>query len=119
MGVVLWIAIFVRHLEDLFAYVDDTFLWEFADNMTWYEPYGKYLPTKQARLLKLWDDICLPHEESKQLFGSRLTIIGLNVDPNAMTIMMPEQSCSDLVVAIRCFTHPVPGNVNAVSQDGG
>jgi len=105
MGLVLWIAIFVKGIEDLFAYVDDSFSWEFADNQLWYEPYQKHLPTKQARLLQLWDELDIPHEESKQVFGSRLTIIGLDVDPNAMTITMPDEAQVDLLAALRGFSH--------------
>jgi hypothetical protein len=106
MGLVLWIAIFVKGIEDLFAYVDDSFSWEFADNMLWYEPYQKLLPAKQTQLLSLWDELHIPHEESKQVFGSPLMIIGFDVDPNAMTITMPAQSRSDLLTALREFAHP-------------
>jgi hypothetical protein len=101
MGLVLWIAIFVKGISDLFAYVDDSFSWEFADNMLWYEPF--HLPAKQARLLQLWDELCIPHEESKQVFGSTLMIIGFDVDPNAMTITMPTEARLDLLTAIRGF----------------
>ena len=38
MGIVLWIAIHVKQILDLLAYVDDTFSWEFADNLLWYQP---------------------------------------------------------------------------------
>ena len=86
MGVVLWIAIFVKGIHDLFAYVDYSFSWEFADNMLWYEPYQKFLPVKQTKLLQLWDELQIPHEESKQVFCS-LMIISFNVDPNTMTVL--------------------------------
>jgi len=100
MDLVLWIAIFIKGLRDLFAYVDDLFSWKFADNMLWYEPYHKLLPAKQAKLLQLWDELCIPHEESRQVFGSPLTIIGFNVDPNAMTIIMPDAARSELLTAL-------------------
>jgi hypothetical protein len=106
MGVVLWVAIYVYGIRDLFAYVDDSFSWEFAGNMLWYEPYQKHLPAKQVRLLQLWDELSIPHEAPKQVFGSPLTIIGFNVDPNLMTITMPVQAYSDLLAAIREFAHP-------------
>ena len=51
MGIVLWIAINVKHILDLLAYVDDTFSWEFADNFLWYELYTCHFPAKQALLL--------------------------------------------------------------------
>ena len=85
-GLVLWIAIFIKHILDLFAYVDDSFSWEFANNFTFYAPYHKFLPCKQMQLLCLFDKLGVPHDERKQVFGVLLTII---VDPNAMTITMP------------------------------
>ena len=56
-GLVLWITIIIKHIEDLFAYVDDAFSWEFADSMAYYHPYKKLLPTKQAHLLSLFDAV--------------------------------------------------------------
>ncbi|SJK99655.1 uncharacterized protein ARMOST_02963 [Armillaria ostoyae] len=88
-GLVLWIAIFIKMLTDIFGYVDDSFSWEFVDKKTWYSPYHKLLPTKQTSLLKLFDELSVPHEEEKQLYGDILTIIGFDIDPNAMTITMP------------------------------
>ena len=70
MGIVLWIAINVKHILDLLAYVDDMFSWEFANNLLWYEPYTCHFPAKQALLLQLWDELGIPHEQSKQVFGS-------------------------------------------------
>jgi hypothetical protein len=106
MGLVLWIAIFVKGIPDLFTYVDDTFLWEFSDNTLWYEPYHKFLPTKQAHLFLLWDELYIPHEEEKQISGTSLMIIGLDVDPNVMTITTPDQARCDLVTTIREFARP-------------
>jgi hypothetical protein len=45
---------------------------------------------KQTQLLTLFDDVGIPHEERKQVFGSPLQIIGFDVDPNSMTITMPQ-----------------------------
>ena len=105
MGIVLWIAISVKHILDLLAYIDDTYSWEFADNFLWYEPYACHFPTKQACLLQLWDKLGILHECSKQLFGSQLTIVSLNVDTDMMTVTMPEQSWRDLVEAMRTFAN--------------
>ncbi|PBK94094.1 DNA/RNA polymerase [Armillaria gallica] len=102
-GLVLWIATFVKLLTDIFGYVNDSFSWEFADRETWYGPYQKYLPAKQTTLLTLFDELGVPHEEGKQLHGCILTIIGFDVDPNAMTITMPITSRLELISAIRNF----------------
>ena len=53
MGLVLWIAIFVKFLEDLFSYIDDNFSFEEEGKVTWYAPYQCYYPSKQAELLHL------------------------------------------------------------------
>ena len=105
MGIVLWIAINVKHILDLLAYVDDTFSWEFADNLLWYELYACHFPAKQALLLQLWDELGIPHKQSKQVFGLRLTIVSLDVDTDAMTVTMLVQSQSDLVEAVRAFAN--------------
>jgi hypothetical protein len=105
-SLVLWIAIFVKHIHDLFAYVDDAYSWEFADRVTFYSPYQKFLPTKQAQLLSLFDDLGVPHEERKQVFGSPLQIIGFEVDPSSMTITMPLAARDELVSAVRAFANP-------------
>jgi hypothetical protein len=105
-SLVIWIAVFVKHIHDLFAYVDDAFSWEFADRVTFYHPYQKFLPTKQTQLLSLFDDLGVPHEERKQVFGSPLQIIGFEVDPDSMTITMPRAARDELIVAIRNFANP-------------
>ncbi|THH13733.1 hypothetical protein EW146_g6528 [Bondarzewia mesenterica] len=84
MSLVLWIAIFVRGISDLLAYVDDAFLWEFEDNIAWYAPYSKFLPQKQSDLLELWDELGIPHDCAKQIYGTPLLIIGFEVDAKLM-----------------------------------
>ncbi|KIY43070.1 hypothetical protein FISHEDRAFT_78863 [Fistulina hepatica ATCC 64428] len=105
-SLVLWIATFVKYILDLFAYVDDTFSWDFADCLLWYEPYQDWFPSKQVKLLRLWDDLRIPHERKKQEWGHSLTIIGFLVDTDEMTITMPDQSRRDLIVALRAFAIP-------------
>ena len=105
-SLVLWIAVFVILIADLFTYVDDSYSWEFAENLMYYPPYTKLLPTKQAKFLKLLDDLSIPHEQHKQVFGSALDIIGFTVDANAMTITMPSDARSQLIAAVRAFANP-------------
>jgi hypothetical protein len=83
-------------------YVDDVFSYDMDPNLVYYAPYNTSYPSKQVQLLRLFDEIGLPHEQDKQVFGQTLTIIGLNVDPVDMTLT-PNHSKSDLVSAIRCF----------------
>lgn len=66
------------------------------------------LPTKQAKLLSLWDELGLPHSEVKQESGPVLTIIGFIVDVNAMSISIPPNSLNNIISVISEVT--VPGN---------
>ncbi|KAF8583313.1 hypothetical protein K439DRAFT_1349008 [Ramaria rubella] len=74
MSLVLWIAEHILKLRDLLAYVDDNSSWELAHKTLFYKPYNKFFPKKQVRLLTLWDNLCIPHEDRKQEFGAQLKI---------------------------------------------
>jgi hypothetical protein len=54
----------------------------------------------------LWDDIGLPHDETKQLAGPVLPIIGFDVDPDAMTFTMALDRRQDLLSALQNFARP-------------
>jgi len=104
MSLVSWIAKKRRNIELLATYSDDSFGPEDANNVTWYQPYRKFMPSNQAKMLQLWDEINLPHKEKKQVSGSVLTIIGIEVDANALTMTMPHDSLRELISAITNFT---------------
>jgi len=93
-------VVVIKFIHNLFAYVDDAFSWEFADNTAFYQPYNKFLPTKQANLLTLFNEIGIPHDKQKQVFGAPLQIISFEVDPNSMTITMSRDARDELVWAI-------------------
>ena len=125
ISLVLWIAKEEKKLPDLLGYVDDDFSWEFAKKERFYKPYGKYLPTKQARYLELWDELGIPHEADKQLHGSSLPIIGFEVDPNAMRVSVPAEKKAKVIGLIREVAHEgktctleqlqsVAGSINSV-----
>jgi len=114
VGVIIWIAINVWGLADLLHYMDDTFGYEYDHVLVFYEPYGIYLPLKQAALLPLWDDVGLPHEQEKQVFSPTIEIIGFWVDPRDMSITMSASLKYDLIMVVRGFidmtnsrTHPL------------
>jgi len=65
-----------------------------------YEPYHKFMPKNQVAILNLWDEINLPHKESKQVFGLTLTIIGIEVNADALTMTMPPDTINKLIIAI-------------------
>ena len=103
MSLVSWIAKKKRGIELLGTYSDDSFGPELVNNVTWYEPFHKFMPTNQVKILQLWDEINLPHKETKQIFGSPLTIIGIDVDANSLSMTMPPDTRAQLVTAIRDF----------------
>ena len=60
------------------------------------------LPRDQCRLLQLWDELSIPHKPHKQLSGTPLTIIGIDVDPNLMTLSLPDDA-KNLLLKELCF----------------
>jgi hypothetical protein len=58
------------------------------------------MPGKQVKLLLLWDELGIPHEDKKQLSGTPLTIIGLEVDATLLMIAMPHQAHANLITAV-------------------
>jgi hypothetical protein len=103
MGLVVWIVIHKRGVDHLLHYMDDTWSYDLDEQLGFYLPYQAFFPKKQVVLLELWDKIGLPHEKPKQLYGRSLDIIGFHVDPQKLSIQMPEASQSDLVRAIQLF----------------
>jgi len=117
MGCVLWIAIVIKNLIDMFGYIDDNFSYEVEGELEWYEPYSCFYPTKQTRLLRLWDEIGLPHEKAKQEFGSTLRIIGFVVDPNTMTITMDAEDRDTLSDHVHSFIKNTPGGTRRTLRE--
>jgi hypothetical protein len=104
ISLVLWIAVFRRNLRALKCYVDDNFSFAVAGDLELYARYDAFLPSEQVSLLRLWDEINLPHEEQKQINGTCIPIIGFDVDPNEMTVTMSETKKFELVSACTAFT---------------
>jgi hypothetical protein len=105
IGLVCWIAVFIKLIEDLFAYMDDHFSWDELGHLRYYRPYNRRMPDKQARLLELWDELGIPHDEGKQLSGETLMIIGFLVDLNEMTVTLPSDAKESLVEHVRDFVN--------------
>lgn len=106
MSLVLWIAKQEYKLDDLCSYVDDVFSISVSDDTDLYEPYDMVLPRKQAQLLRLWDELGIPHKKEKQVWGSRLTIIGFEVDAINLTITLPTQKKTELLEELDRFIVP-------------
>ncbi len=114
-----WIAINIEDIEDLGCYVDDDFRFDELGLLEHYAPYNTFYPMKQAKLLKLWDWIGIPHSKKKQLFGLQLVVIGFHVNPNAMTATMPADSKVELVLALCHFTSSNRRNLQEFQQISG
>ena len=91
-SLVAWIAKYVKGLPYLADYVDDSSGCNLTGDTQYYEPYKLHMPTHQTQLLLLWDELGIPHKPHKQVSGSPLVIIGIEVDPNRMTLTLPEAS---------------------------
>ena len=102
-GLVMWIAIHICSCADLMHYTDNAWSYEMDPILVYYAPHDSWFPRKQVTLLQLYDNLGLPHNKNKQVFGCSLDIIGLHVDPCHMTISMSDVSRADLVTAIRTF----------------
>ncbi len=109
-GLVCWVGIHERGIEGLLHYVDDAFNVSFHNELSFYAPYKRWMPTDQTRFLSLLDHIGIPHEDKKQLFGESLEIIGLVVDLRNMSISMSHEARKKLVEAIYDFVLHTPDN---------
>jgi hypothetical protein len=84
-------------------YIDDHYSFAIKGNLTYYPPYNKLMPTNRVKLLQLWDEINLPHDEHKQIFGLIITCISFDVDPNAVTVTMSPNRRLSLIRACEHF----------------
>jgi hypothetical protein len=114
ISLVNWIGIEKKGVSDLLGYVDDNFGWEFEGRKEYYEPYKKCMPTKQVRLLRLWDELGIPHDEEKQLSGPSLRILGYDIDANKMTVKVPDEKKEKVVNLLR--SHAEEGKPYTVNE---
>ncbi|KAH9856339.1 hypothetical protein C2E23DRAFT_882417 [Lenzites betulinus] len=94
-----WIAEHYTGVPEKFNYVDDNF--------------GFAL----AHLLCLWDKLSILRKPAKQLHRLILPIIGLDVDPNTMTVTLPAEGRARLLNAINNFCNLSPGNWQLLLAD--
>lgn len=57
----------------------------------------------QASVSLWWTWVYIPHEPHKQLFSTKLTIIGIEVNPNSLTFTLPMQALEDLLNELHEF----------------
>ena len=105
-----WIAKNKRGIVHLATYADDSSGFDRMDDFLLYKPYNTSFPHHQTILLQLWDELSIPHKQRKQVFGATLPVIGIDVDPNAMTLSFSREKRSDLCDALYSWAiKPVNG----------
>jgi hypothetical protein len=105
-SLVSWIAKNKRDIPFLTTYLDDSSGCAWSDDLAFYSPFNRYLPSPQVRLLQLWDELGIPHKEKKQLNGPSLPIIGIQVDANALSYTLPDEARAHLVGELVEWTNP-------------
>lgn len=105
-SLVSWIAKEIKGNHYLSDYIDDSSGCGHKDNCLMYEPYRKILPKDQVTLLKLWDELGIPHKEHKQLHGSPLLIIGITMDANALSMTLLNKSKETLITELQWWCRP-------------
>ena len=109
-SLVAWIAKYERGIRNLATYMDDSSGFDYEDDLLPYPPYQTSFPRHQTLLLELWDELSIPHKPKKQIFGSVIPIIGIDVDPNALTLTLSPKRRADLCDALYSWAvKPVNG----------
>jgi hypothetical protein len=96
-SLVAWIAKNVKGISYISNHVDDSSGCNLLSDTIHYQPYKLDLPSDRTKLLQLWDKLSIPHKPHKQLSGSPLTIIKIQVDANLMTLTLPNNSKTQLL----------------------
>lgn len=107
-SLVAWIAKYEKGIPYISNYVDDSSGCNLSGDTLFYAPYERHFPADQTRLLQLWDELGIPHKLRKQVSGSPLTIIGIDVDPNQMTLTLPEPARLRLIDELTFWTTKPP-----------
>src|ERR1700678_287544 len=109
-SLVTWVAKNEYEILDLGTYSDDSFGVDLEKTLTYHEPYRRLMPSNQIKLLQLWDNLGIPYKEKKQISGKILTIIGIEVDANLLTLTLPPENKSELVAHLKDFARTPEGN---------
>ena len=105
-SLVSWIAERIKHIPHVKTYVDDNASFGLAGDVLYYEPYHRYFPTNQTKLLLLWDELSIPHAEKKQIYGPIVPFVGLDIDPNLMTVSISDERRAELIEKVLAFAKP-------------
>ncbi len=105
-SLVAWITRKQRGVSSLITYVDDSSGPAVKGNVDYYAPYQSFYPTPQTTLLCLWDELGIPHKEKKQVHGMALPVIGIDVDPNALSFSLPPVARERLTAELETWISP-------------
>ncbi|KAF9031320.1 hypothetical protein BJ165DRAFT_1358366 [Panaeolus papilionaceus] len=94
---VTWIAKYKKGIEYICAYSDDHYGVCREDDVEYYPPYDRWMPSPQVQLLLLWDELGIPHKSEKQVSGNPLIIIGIKVDVNNLILTLDEDSIREII----------------------
>ena len=103
-SLIAWIAKNDCGVSSLITYVDDSSGPAVATDKTYYGPYNTSLPSPQVALLRLWDELGIPHKPKKQVHGSPLPIISIDVNPNNLTFTLPDLAHKRLITELETWT---------------
>ena len=99
-SLVAWIARHKRGIMNLATYIDDSSGFDYQNDLLLYKPYATSFPCHQTMLLRLWDELSIPHKPKKQIFGLVIPVIGIDVDPNEMTLTLSAERRRNLCDAL-------------------
>ena len=122
-SLVAWIAKKDRGVSSLITYVDNSSGPAVVGDVLYYEPYQTFFPSPQVLLLRLWDELGIPHKSKKQVHGSTLPIIGIEVDPNTSPFTLPDiarkRLTSELETWVSEKKNPVSAYADGKSSEAG
>ena len=107
-SLVAWIAKYVKFIEYILDYVNNSSGCNLQGDTLYYEPYDMHFPKHQTQLLLLWDELGIPHKLRKQVNGNPLTIISINVDTQKMTLTLPDNAKKRLVDELKFWIQKPP-----------
>ena len=107
-SLVAWIAKYIKGIDYLANYVDDSSGCNLQGDTLFYEPYNQHLLTNQTKLLLLWDELGIPHKPHKQVFGCTLVIMDIEVNPNRMSLTLPAPAKERLIDELKFWTAKPP-----------
>ena len=100
---ICWITLYVKGILHLKCYIDNNCCFALLGDVKFYRKYNCYFPTDQTKLLEFWDELGLPHEKRKQIYGPVIPFISFDVDPNAMTVSIGDERQHNLLDKVRNF----------------